>query len=156
MARTGRPPKPSALRLLDGNRGHRAIPAEPPAPLGEMVPPDHLGAPAREVFEEVARWLEQRRLASPAYSIHLEVFAESVAAYRAAARLLAEHGPVVAGARGGEAVSSPAAREVARFARLVHEFGSDLGMSPTASARLARGDQRWADPDRPDPERLLT
>lgn len=51
----GRKRKPTALKILQGNPGHRALPEnEPELPPGAGEPPDHLDAVAREEWDRVA------------------------------------------------------------------------------------------------------
>lgn len=52
----GRPPKPTALKLVEGNKGKRAINSQEPDPayLNDMTPPAWLGAAAAEVWNEMA------------------------------------------------------------------------------------------------------
>lgn len=51
----GRPRKPTALRLLEGNPGHRPLPInEPQPPPGEATAPGWLGAEAKELWTRYA------------------------------------------------------------------------------------------------------
>ena len=114
MARTGRPPKPASLRVLEGNRGKRAIPSEPAADPGPCDPPAHLSAESRAVWIRIAPELEQKGLLAPRYLDLFEVFCDALVQYRRAARILNQTGPLVRG-RAGDLVTNPAAREFARF-----------------------------------------
>ncbi len=49
----GRPPKPRALRILQGKAGHRPIPVEPALPAGAQAPA-WLGKQARRYWDEIA------------------------------------------------------------------------------------------------------
>lgn len=51
----GRPPKPTALKLLTGNPGCRPLPQnEPKPPAGKAEPPDWLTAEARKLWDRYA------------------------------------------------------------------------------------------------------
>lgn len=51
----GRPPKPTALKLLQGKPGHRALPKhEPKPPRGVAECPEWLGPEERKLWGEVA------------------------------------------------------------------------------------------------------
>ena len=55
MTRTGRPSKPTALKILEGNPGHRPLPENEPAPASwDGEPPAWLKAPGRKVWAELA------------------------------------------------------------------------------------------------------
>jgi P27 family predicted phage terminase small subunit len=60
MATAGRKPKPTALRLIEGNREHRPINAnEPkPSPIAPR-PPEYLTGKALSVWQELAPKLER-------------------------------------------------------------------------------------------------
>lgn len=53
---TGRPPKPTALKLLHGDdkKNPARINRTEPHPVGPVEPPDYLSAPARQVWEALA------------------------------------------------------------------------------------------------------
>src|SRR5690348_15943600 len=60
MAIAGARPKPTALRLIDGNRGKRALPQNEPDPGGSPVKPSWLKGRAAKLWDEVlgfAFWL---------------------------------------------------------------------------------------------------
>lgn len=52
----GRPPKPTALKLIEGNKGKRAINGAEPDPvyLNDLTPPAWLPAAAKDVWNEIA------------------------------------------------------------------------------------------------------
>jgi len=62
----GRPPKPTALKVLTGNPGRRALPAnEPVPPPGEAQAPDWLSIEARKLWNRYApRFKAMRTLTS--------------------------------------------------------------------------------------------
>jgi P27 family predicted phage terminase small subunit len=54
MGRRGPAPKPTALRFIDGNAGHRPLNThEPVPPPGEPEPPEWLDERARKVWDQV-------------------------------------------------------------------------------------------------------
>lgn len=57
----GRPPKPRALRILQGKAGHRPLPKEPELPACD-APPKWLGKTARRYWDEIAPMLTQAGL----------------------------------------------------------------------------------------------
>lgn len=60
----GRPPKPTALKVIEGNRGKRATNKQEPDPtyLADLEPPAWLAKPAKEVWNEVAPKLAAAKL----------------------------------------------------------------------------------------------
>jgi phage terminase small subunit len=55
----GRPRKPTALKLLEGKRGHRALPKGEPQPTGEARAPDWLSVAARKEWNRLAPMMEE-------------------------------------------------------------------------------------------------
>lgn len=153
MGRAGPPPKPTPLRILEGNPGKLRVPPEvPPAP-GPCDAPAHISADARAIWEAFAPELEAKGLLAPRYLIAFEVLCDAVVQYRRAAAVLARTGPVIQG-RGGEMVTNPAGREFARYGAVIRAYASDFGMSPAALTAIARGGID-APVDRASPARLL-
>ena len=153
MGRRGPPPKPAPLRLLEGRRAHRPLPVEAPATPGPCDPPEHLSAPAREVWLSLAPELEAKGLLAPRYLPSFEVYCDALVQWRTASRLLSQSGPVITSARGdGQIVTNPVSREFARYACIVRAFGSDFALTPAAVSAMARGT-----PDQPESaaDRLL-
>lgn len=57
----GRPPKPTALKLLTGNPGRRKLNESEPQPLGKAKPPDWLSLEARKLWDTYAPRYEAMR-----------------------------------------------------------------------------------------------
>lgn len=55
MTRTGRPPKPTALKIIEGNPGHRPLPENEPTPaVAGLEAPAWVKAAGRRVWDELA------------------------------------------------------------------------------------------------------
>jgi P27 family predicted phage terminase small subunit len=145
--RNGRPPKPAPLRLLEGNRGKRRVPAEVPPLPGPTDPPANLSAEARAVWLRLAPELVAKRLLAPLYVDQFFFLCESIVAGQRAAVLLAAVGPIVM--RDGQAVPNPASREFARYTLLVRALAGEFGMSPASLTAMARAAKPEEDPGSP-------
>jgi P27 family predicted phage terminase small subunit len=152
MGHRGPPPKPTPLRVLEGNRGHRPLPPEPTPEPGPCDAPEHLSARAKLVWDRLSPELEAKGLLAPRYLETFEMFCEAVVQWRIAAELVARTGPVVTGYR-GSVVTNPASREFQRYAVLVRAMGADFGLSPAAVSNIARGTPDQV--DRASPARLM-
>lgn len=62
----GRPPKPTALRVLQGNPGKRPLPADEPKPEGPAVRPKFLKGRSRKIWDEFAPIVEKMGLLTSA------------------------------------------------------------------------------------------
>lgn len=153
MTKPGRRPTPTPLHLLRGASHHRQPSHEPAALPGPVDPPEHLGSVEREVWLELAPELAARKLLAPGYLHTFEILVYSITAWRKARDLLEVTGPLTRG-RGDVLVSSPAAREFARFATLVLRYGAEFGLTPSSVTDMARREDEL--PDRADPARFLS
>lgn len=56
--RRGPPPKPTALKILEGNPGRRPLPEDEPTPEGHAEPPGWMRPAARKIWDEYAPKLD--------------------------------------------------------------------------------------------------
>jgi P27 family predicted phage terminase small subunit len=82
----GRPPKPSALKHIEGNRGKRAINSREPEPalLDDLAPPAHLAPAVADVWRELAPKLRRAQLLTELDTPLLEITATAIAMFRLA------------------------------------------------------------------------
>ena len=82
----GRPRKPTALRLIDGNPGKRAAPGKEPEPhlLLDLTAPEHLPQPVADVWNEVAPKLHRAKVLTELDTPLLEMTADAIASFRLA------------------------------------------------------------------------
>lgn len=80
----GRPPKPSALKLVQGNPGKRATNNREPEPvlLNDLEPPEHLPPPVADVWREMAPKLRRAQLLTELDTYLLELTCTAVATFR--------------------------------------------------------------------------
>jgi P27 family predicted phage terminase small subunit len=91
-----RPRKPTAVKIMEGNRGKQPLPHnEPkPAPLGATPePPKHLTKIAREEWKRIAGDLAKLGLASALDVAALTFYCEIYASWREAILIIAREGP---------------------------------------------------------------
>lgn len=139
--RAGRKPKPTALRILEGNRGKRPLPAGEPEPVRHLEPsdaPEWLSDQAREVWErEIAR-IPRGLLGAH----HAELFAHycsTLAELQRINKLSAKAPPVIPVGSGDSKIyqQSPWASAYLRHADMLRKLASELGLTPTSSPRVA-------------------
>lgn len=80
----GRPPKPTALKLVEGNRGKRATNANEPEPmlLNDLEPPAHLPEHVAAVWRELAPKLRSAMLLTELDTPLLELTCNAIAMHR--------------------------------------------------------------------------
>ena len=139
MAR-GRPPKPTALKVIQGNPGKRKLDKNAPAPDALVKvpdPPAWLGTIAASIWRQVAPWLVQARILTDTDLHNLELFAMAYQRWREAEDDISKNGIVVMGAK--QEIKNPACTVANESARRISTFGAALGLDPAARARLKPG-----------------
>lgn len=132
----GPPPKPTALKILEGNPGQRKLNTTEPQPRAAAPLP-----PAQLVGEALAEWgrivpeLDRLGLLTVVDRAYLVAYCEAWATFDAARQAIAEYGPLVAGRDGGM-VKNPAAQIMKDAADMMLKFGSRFGLSPADRTRL--------------------
>jgi P27 family predicted phage terminase small subunit len=155
VGKRGPLPTPTPLHLLRGNPSKLKLPRNERATCaGHVDPPEYLTEDARKLWERLAPELHTSGLLGPRYLAAFEILIASVIQWRRAHDVLMVTGPLVRG-RHDDMVSSPAAREFARFAVLVRAYAAEFGLTPAAVSNIARTEQRGVI-DADDPERYLT
>jgi P27 family predicted phage terminase small subunit len=89
----GRPPKPTALRVLQGNRSHRPLNTEEPQPPGGRPPrPEGYGSTFEAAWDELLGHIEMMKVLTVVDGPSLEACALALAEMRDIARLLQKEG----------------------------------------------------------------
>lgn len=146
----GRKPKPTILRLLQGNPGKRELPKNEPKPAKPKgsVPkaPRHLTDAAKRQWRVVAKQLAGANILTELDAHALALYCEAYARYRNASEQIEKFGAVVK-APSGFPVQSPflaiANKALEQMTKLMIEFG----MTPSSRTRVHTiGVEKEADP----------
>ena len=132
----GRPPKPSALKLVAGNPGGRALNGGEPEPqlLQDLTPPAHLEPRSAAVWNQLAPMLRRVQLLTEADVISLEMLCDAVADYRHARE---QRGDDFVGisAKGSEMISQWMVA-LQMSSKRAESFMSRFGMDPVSRSRV--------------------
>ncbi|MFG0501057.1 phage terminase small subunit P27 family [Pseudomonas putida] len=134
----GRPAKPTALKLLQGNPGKRKLDkkAPTPAPLEATPdPPQWLGEWATEMWETIAPWLTQTGIMTRTDTHNLAAFCAAYDRWRQAEDEVASVGITVTDKK-GVVKKNPACTVINEALRQLASFGAALGLDPASRARL--------------------
>ena len=109
----GRPPKPSILRVIEGNRGHRPLPSNEPKPVA-CVPtcPKHLSPTAKVEWRRVTRELAHLGLVTRVDRGVLATYCEAWARWIKAEEMTQKYGEVLRVAK--KASSEPVGQDCSR------------------------------------------
>ena len=151
MARPGRKPRPTALKILRGERADRINHQEPAPPAGPVPPPEWLQGDGLVVWSQIAPQL----LATGVLTV---IDADALARYCSLVVQWRKHLGIVE--RGGDVLimrdetGKVRYTQVAPSATLVNKYGaallrleSEFGMTPAARSAIRVGQQ----PDASDP-----
>lgn len=147
MAMRGRKPKPTHLKVLQGNPGGRPLPENEPKPQPIAPPcPDWLPDEARAKWKEIAPELERLGLLTSvdgaAFSMMLIHYAMAVEA----AKLIDKEGIVTEDERGLPR-KHPLHQVLRDHSTSFRSYLSEFGLSPASRVRLALPGQNKDDDD---------
>jgi P27 family predicted phage terminase small subunit len=130
------PRKPTNLRLIEGNKGKRAINKNEPDPdfLNDLTAPSWLSAAAVTVWNEMAPKLRAARLLTKIDVPFLEMGCVALANYRHAAQMLGDD-LVLEGSK-AEYVNQWMVAQSMAFKQAMAVF-QQFGMSPAARTRIS-------------------
>lgn len=136
MANPGPAPQPTALKLIKGNPGQRALnDAEPVPPAIPVGKPDWLSPMASAEWDRVAPQLEKMRILSDVDVMPLAAYCEAVGRFIEASRILETQGALVLGYR-GSLVKNPAAQIVKDALADMKALAQEFGMTPSSRSRV--------------------
>ncbi len=138
MGRRGPAPKPTALRLLHGDKANRINRDEPPAPDGALECPPEVSADVRAVWDYALENLVAMGIASRADRDALLCFCEAVVTHRKASALLAKSPVLIQGHR-GVLVRDPAIAMQRDAAAVIRAFAHEFGFTPSARSEIVKG-----------------
>lgn len=137
----GRKPKPTHLRILEGNPGHRAINDAEPVPVGDLTdPPDWFTESQRNNWFTALAHAPQgllRKLDSSTLAVWAIAADLHQRACEAQARLDATTAlPLLTKSPSGMAMQSPYVGIINRQAQIMLKAASELGFTPSSRSRV--------------------
>ncbi|HEY2024608.1 phage terminase small subunit P27 family [Paraburkholderia sp.] len=147
-------PKPTALRVIEGNRARRPMPKNEPRPRrGIPKPPAHLDSYALAEWDRITPELDAIGLLSTIDGTTLAAYCQCVSrwmqAEEAIQRMKARDkltSALMIKTSNGNAIQNPLIGVANRAMHMAIRFAAEFGMSPAARARLD------ALPHEPDPQ----
>lgn len=137
----GRKPKPTELKVLQGNPGKRKLNTEAPkAPaLDDDTPPDILDKKAMEEWKRVIPGLRKTGVLTTVDVMCLAAYCQSYSRWYEAEKVIAKNGTTYSGytKNGDEIIRKNPNVDIAKQA--MHEmraFASELGITPASRARV--------------------
>lgn len=132
----GRSPKPTLLRVLEGNPQHRPLPKNEPKPMPKApAAPASLDARARAYWAELAPELERLGLLTSADGNAFGVYCQACSEWEAADLAIQRHGLTVETKMGTFARPEVRIRDTA--AKRMRAFSAEFGLTPSARSRIS-------------------
>jgi P27 family predicted phage terminase small subunit len=139
----GRKPKPTALRLIEGNPGKRPINREepkPPADVKPPKPPSYLGKLGKKEWKRVAKELTALRMLTALDHTSLAVYCSEYERWREALEFLREKGSnYIVRDKDGQVkyvAQFPQVSIASNLEKQMRAWASEFGFSPAARTRL--------------------
>jgi len=130
----GTKPKPTAIKLLEGNPGRRELPHNPQPPGGDMRAPAGMPLAARREWRRVVPILTRLGVASQVDRNALADYCLCVARLADAEAEIEKRGLLVDGERGK--VKNPAAQLAREYRAAVVRWAVEFGLTPSSRTRL--------------------
>lgn len=131
----GRPPKPTALKLLEGNPGGRPLPANEPQPAKptNLDAPEWLDEFGREAWEQLAPELGRLGMLTV---LDMPLFALSCQLYALARRSGKATKTLTQRSKANGSVAKPQIGQFTQSLNTLRQLWGEFGVTATARARL--------------------
>jgi P27 family predicted phage terminase small subunit len=129
MGKRGPAAKPTALRVLHGDRADRINDREPVPPVGAIVCPQWASDGAREIWARLAPDLEKRKVLTTWDVDAFLILCEALARYRNATALVNGSALLVQGGSG--LMKNPALQVQAEAERTFLTYAARFGLTPS-------------------------
>jgi P27 family predicted phage terminase small subunit len=154
----GRTPKPTALKLIEGNPGKRPIHGHEPKPMAtQPTCPAHLSPTAKAEWKRLAQTLNRVGLLTQADRAALAAYCQAYGRWVEAERKLAAT-PTLLKTPAGYVQPSPWLGIANKQLELMAKFMAELGLTPSARSRVTVQNIPLTKPwefDLDDPDDLL-
>lgn len=128
---------PTEIRLLEGNRGHKALNRYEPKPKRVMPEaPEWLDDVAMREWTRVSVLLWDLNLLTEADGPSLAAYCQAYSLWREAAEDIKENGLTMVNERTGAIHANPAVAMLQKALNQIKIFAQEFGMSPSARSRL--------------------
>ena len=132
----GRKPKPTWLKVVEGNPGKRPLNDAEPLAAGDLkAPPDWLTDSQRATWNDAVRNAPPGLLRGIDESVFL-VWVVAKDLHRDASEKIAKYGAVIKSPVTGTAMQSPFVSVLNRQAQIMLKAASEMGFSPSSRSRV--------------------
>ena len=139
MAVRGRKPKPTALKALEGNPGHRPMNKDEPKPkVKALACPSTLSKEAKKEWRRLCKEMEQQGVLTGWDMRIFEHYCDSYAKWKEATDFLNQRGLFYI-TPSGYPQQFPQVQIAQKYSVLMHKYAQELGLTPAARSRIIAG-----------------
>lgn len=154
MATRGRKPKPTALKMLEGNPGKRPLNEnEPVPPKGSIKCPSWLLPEAKKEWKRLAPSLEAMGVLTMADLTAFEGYCQAYARWKEAEAFITQHGSIFK-TPSGYVQQVPQVSIAQTNLKIMLKFCEQFGLTPSARSRMI-GEENGAETETDEMELLL-
>ncbi len=135
MASRGRKPKPTAIKLLEGNPGCRPLNRTEPKPTGSPVCPDWLEDEAKAEWERMGKILEDMGVLTEVDTMAFAGYCQAYARWKEAEEFLSQHGSIIR-TPNGYLQQVPQVSIAQTNLKIMLKFCEQFGLTPSARSRI--------------------
>ena len=155
MATRGRKPKPTALKVLEGNPGKRPINEhEPIPPKGTVKCPTWLEPEAKKEWKRLAPSLEAMGVLTQADLTAFAGYCQAYARWKEAEEFISQHGSIFQ-TPSGYVQQVPQVSIAQQNLKIMQSFCSEFGLTPATRARIIANGSGKDDVSSDDPMESL-
>lgn len=132
----GTRPKPTKVKLLEGNRGRRKIGEGEPEPApGRPTCPPHLSASAKAEWKRIVPELEKMGLLTKVDRSALAAYCNAYGEWKDTCELLKGKSPIIK-TEAGNIIQNPLVGIAHKASELMYKFLVEFGMTPSSRTRI--------------------
>ena len=135
----GRKPKPTNIKILEGNPGKRPLNAYEPKPLKKAPPcPKWLEPEAKKEWRRLAKTLEAMGVLTDADMAAFAGYCQAYARWKEAEERITDRGLVIR-TPSGYPQQVPHISIAQQYLKLMQQFAEQFGLTPAARSRIIAG-----------------
>lgn len=140
MAQRGRKPKPTVLKLLEGNPGGRPLNVNEPKPVKKAPRcPAWLEDEAKKEWKRMGKILEQMGLLTEMDMMAFAGYCQACARWKEAEEFITQHGTMIR-TPNGYLQQVPQVSIAQTNLKIMLKFCEQFGLTPSARSRIIAGD----------------
>lgn len=136
MAQSGRKPKPTAVKVLEGNPGKRSLNTQEPQPRKKAPRcPVCLEEEAKKEWKRMAKQMEQLGILTEVDMAAFAGYCQAYARWKEAEEFITQHGSIVK-TPSGYWQQVPQVSIAQTYLKIMNKFCEQFGLTPAARSRI--------------------